>query len=353
MREDDARAQARQALDAFFRLRNLDPADRVTSLSVTPKVDQHFSIGLSGKTGDGGCGIEVRLRRQDGLAARFAAELNERFGDAVSISTLGRIAIPSMASLSQAGAAAGFGAMLRPLALGGSVAHRDAMAGSIGPFVRFERGPFKGRKGLVSNAHVLALSGLARAGDPIYQPAKPDVKSLLNSLRVGELADFTALSAVGAQELDAAVAALDENALADEPNRLPKDASASGVARLGAVVEPRALRRHDEVCKIGRSTGLTTGLVTATELSNLSVFSPQLKRNIRFDNVVEISWLGDDKPFAGPGDSGSLIWRRSDLAPVALLFAGGVRERDGKKVGVGYACSLAATLQSLGASMLT
>ncbi len=353
MREEDARAEALQALDAYFSLRNLDPAERITTLSVTPKVDQHLSIGLSGRMPDGGCGIEVRLRREDGLAARYANELSERFGDAVSVSTLGRVAIPSMASLSKAATAAGFAATMRPLALGGSVAHRDAMAGSIGPFVQFERGPWKGRKGLMSNAHVLALSGLAKTDDPIYQPAKPDVKSLVNSLRIGRLVDFSELSATGAQELDAAVAALDDDALVGEPNRLPAYATGSGAARLGAVIEPRLLKRHDEVCKIGRSTGWTIGLVTATELSNLSVFSPQLKRNIRFDNVVEISWLADDTPFAGPGDSGSLIYRRADLAPVAMLFAGGVREKDGKKVGVGYACSLAAALQSLGVSMLT
>jgi hypothetical protein len=73
------------------------------------------------------------------------------------------------------------------------------------------------------------------------------------------------------------------------------------------------------VAKLGRTTGLTRGRVTAFELDNVVVGYDL--GNLRFDDQIEIEGAGTD-PFSDGGDSGSLIVD-SDLRGVALLFAGG------------------------------
>jgi hypothetical protein len=73
-----------------------------------------------------------------------------------------------------------------------------------------------------------------------------------------------------------------------------------------------------EVAKIGRTTGLTRGRVTAFELDNVRVqYGIGM---LQFDDQIEIESAGDG-PFSGGGDSGSLIVD-AGLRGVALLFAG-------------------------------
>ena len=72
------------------------------------------------------------------------------------------------------------------------------------------------------------------------------------------------------------------------------------------------------VAKLGRTTGLTRGRVTAFEIDNVNVNFDL--GTLRFDNQIEIEGDGTD-PFSGGGDSGSLILGE-ELRAVALLFAG-------------------------------
>jgi hypothetical protein len=352
---EDAQHEMRTALDEYFRRRNLVPEERLTTLSVIPKVDQHLSIGLAPQE-RGEFGVEVRIRREHGYAARYAEDLERRLGRAVSISRLTRAEIPSNARTQQA-ASSGvvFGDHRRPLWLGASIGHRDAMAGSLGLFVEFTEGPTRGQKGILSNSHVLALCGRGRAGDPIFQPGKPDARPLRHSLKVGALVDFTMLSPVGSQDLDVATAVLDNENLIDEPNVIPQNLA--GCAHCGrpiaGLIEPEELTRSSILGKVGRTTGWTTGKVTAFGLDNLPIFVPQLGRNLRFDNMVEISWSSPTEVFSGPGDSGSVVYDTATMAAVGLIVAGGVLERDGKPVGVSYACSLSRALQIFGLKMLS
>lgn len=70
--------------------------------------------------------------------------------------------------------------------------------------------------------------------------------------------------------------------------------------------------------KIGRTTGLTHGRVTAFELDDVRVdFDAGI---CRFDGQIEIEGAGNH-PFSDGGDSGSLIVD-GDHRAVALLFAG-------------------------------
>src|SRR5215204_3502489 len=88
------------------------------------------------------------------------------------------------------------------------------------------------------------------------------------------------------------------------------------------------------VTKSGRTTGVTTGVVTAVNVNNVQVnYGTQSNPRIAsFNETVQI--VGDDgRPFSAPGDSGSVILDRGSKKPVALLFAG-----DGRST---TACSFA------------
>lgn len=77
------------------------------------------------------------------------------------------------------------------------------------------------------------------------------------------------------------------------------------------------------VTKSGRTTGVTTGTVTAVDVDRVQVnygtrTSPRIAT---FNDTIEI--VGDNgRPFSAPGDSGSVILDRDTGRPVALLFAG-------------------------------
>ena len=75
----------------------------------------------------------------------------------------------------------------------------------------------------------------------------------------------------------------------------------------------------DNVSKVGRTTGLTHGRVTAIELDNVIIGYDI--GNLRFDGQIEIEGAGESA-FSQGGDSGSLIVNAERKA-VALLFAGG------------------------------
>lgn len=78
-----------------------------------------------------------------------------------------------------------------------------------------------------------------------------------------------------------------------------------------------------QVTKSGRTTGITTGVITGMHLSALQINYGTMAnpRIATFDDVIQI--LGDgNEPFSLPGDSGSVILNRNNGRPVALLFAG-------------------------------
>jgi hypothetical protein len=195
---------------------------------------------------------------------------------------------------------------VRPLRPGLSVSHPDVTAGTLGGFVRRP-----GSSGLLvlSNNHVLANGGAAREGDPALQPGVADGGTAAD--RIGVLSAFADLSTAPGNLVDAAVAALDEGIGAD-PGGYPGGPLA---ARIAAVddIDPDEL-----VEKVGRTTAHTRGRVTAVEVDGVGV---QYDDGVHtFDDQVEVEGLTGG--FSAGGDSGSLIWRSRDRAPLALLFAG-------------------------------
>ena len=71
------------------------------------------------------------------------------------------------------------------------------------------------------------------------------------------------------------------------------------------------------VLKVGRTTGLTYGVVVAT---GAAVRVSYLDGDRVFENQMVIEGTGE--PFSAPGDSGSGVFDSALLAPVGLLFAG-------------------------------
>jgi hypothetical protein len=219
---------------------------------------------------------------------------------------------------------------VRPLRPGLSVAHPDVSAGTLGGFVRVG-----GRLAVLSNNHVLAASDAADIGDPVRQPGPADGGT--SGDRVGRLTAFEDLSAGRANLVDAAVAVLDPG-VAAEPGDLP------GGPLSGPVPGSPDIDPDEQVEKVGRTTGHTHGRITAVEVDAVAVAYDGAV--YRFDDQIEIA--GRAGAFSEGGDSGSVIWRSRDRAPLGLLFAGSSTGGDGG-AGVTFANPLATVLAALGA----
>ena len=219
---------------------------------------------------------------------------------------------------------------VRPLRPGLSVGHPDVTAGTLGGFVRRP-----GADGLLvlSNNHVLADSDAASEGDPALQPGVADGGTAED--RIGTLAAFVRLGADPGNLVDAAVAALSAGVRATRrlPGRGPPGRRGrpgrGGPRRAGGKAGPdhRAHPRPDH-----RSGGRRRGGAVRRRGAHL--------RRPGGDR-------GPTGAFSAGGDSGSVIWRSRDRAPLGLLFAGST-EGGSAGGGVTFANPLATVLRELG-----
>ncbi|MGY1602751.1 hypothetical protein [Geodermatophilus sp. SYSU D00815] len=217
---------------------------------------------------------------------------------------------------------------VRPVRPGLSVGHPSVTAGTLGGFVRLD-----GRLAVLSNNHVLAASDAAAVGDPVLQPGPADGGS--DTDRIATLTAFRRFTEEP-NLVDAAVAVLDDG-VAAEPGALP-GGPLDGPVAASAGIDPDEL-----VEKVGRTTGHTRGRVSAVEVDGVAVQYDQVVHV--FDDQVEVEGLTG--AFSAGGDSGSVIWRSGDRAPLALLFAGS--EQGGSAGGgVTFANPLATVLDLFG-----
>lgn len=201
----------------------------------------------------------------------------------------------------------------RPLALGLSVSHHLATAGTLGGFVALKDGTIA----LLSNNHVLANLNRAAIGDQIVQPGRIDGGSATADT-VATLHQFVPLLADGAgiNRVDCAIAALG-------PDVHPSDLFVPEAA--GAISPHKGLATSDllyamPVWKVGRTTGLTNGKVFAVEVDNLKVNmgTPLSPFRCRFNGQIQV--YTEDRGFAADGDSGALVFDHDGYAH-GLLFA--------------------------------
>jgi hypothetical protein len=218
----------------------------------------------------------------------------------------------------------------RPLLIGSSVGHVKVTAGTLGCFVKLRAG---GGLCILSNNHVLANENRAKKGDIIVQPGIFDGGDQIKDA-VAALHSFVRLNKAAKNTLDCAIASLDAN--------IPSDlAKLKGDSKLAGLADALA-NNLTEVFKIGRTTGLTRGKITAFEVDNVVVGYDI--GALTFDNQIEIEGDGN-APFSAGGDSGSLILS-ADCRGTALLFAGS-DQGGARGQGLTYANPLQAVLDAL------
>lgn len=227
---------------------------------------------------------------------------------------------------------------MRPAFPGSSVGHYKISAGTLGAVVKDKH---TGEKFILSNNHILAngssgSDGRAKAGDAILQPGPYDGGK--QSDKIAELVRFIPLIRTS-QQSDCPVAA----GVAGIGNRFiklirptyemrfykysrstnvvdcavarPMNNSLIGeeIVELGSVSGVGEIQEGTWVQKSGRTTGVTSGLVTAMGVT--------LRVELSDD---ESGWFSDQvvaDVMCQPGDSGSLILNKENKA-VGLLFAG-------------------------------
>jgi hypothetical protein len=191
----------------------------------------------------------------------------------------------------------------RPLLIGYSVGGAQT-TGTVGGFVKTKDGKIC----ILSNNHVLANENDSKIEDPIIQPGSADNGQTPADL-VARLTDFVPLNLTDVNLMDCAIAAL-------EPGIAPDPKILQGLGNL-AGIRTAEVATGTVVAKIGRTTGLTKGSVTAFEVDGIL---PRYAAGIlTFNQQIEIA-SAEAGHFASTGDSGSLVVDGDNLA-VGLLFA--------------------------------
>ena len=191
---------------------------------------------------------------------------------------------------------------------------------------------------ILSNNHVLADENRGKRGDAILQPGPMD-EGENPADKVATLSQLIQLNKTRPNFVDCAIAALDEGI----------KLNATTLADLGSLVGlgDGVLSDNEKVSKVGRTTGLTHGVITAFELDNVVVGYGI--GELRFDQQIEIEGEGS-LPFSRGGDSGSLIVDYA-LRGIGLLFAGGDHGGSNGQ-GLTYANPLRTVLDALKVSLL-
>lgn len=355
-------AQARQAkAEAGQYIRELLPARNVrmahrwggVALGTTPgPVSVGVALGLA-PVPDGSYQVALRYRQGTPSARMVAQRLAERFGDGLDVRYTGRVHpqapagpdgpaqpnSPGQAMSRSARPPALPRSMAqeltqrtRPLRPGVSVAHVDVSAGTLGAFV-YEDADVH----VLSNHHVL-IGPDGGVGDVVLQPGPAD-GGADPADRIGAVTGLVELVPGQVARVDAAVAAVDAD-LAEQVEATYLGGELRGTAEVAG---------GEQVQKIGRTTGLTHGVVTAIELDGVLVdFGPGFG-TLAFDGQIEVQGT-DGSEFSAGGDSGSLVYQEADMTAVGLLFAGSATGGpDGQ--GLTYLNPVAAVLEGLGVSL--
>jgi len=326
MRLESARALKQQLLEdvvePFVTRANRNPvrfAVAARPITTVPAVPRSIALGIARDQQD--YRLAVRIQRPSLLDSPLIDQVTRMASGEVDIRVVGRIEkrtravrrAPRDSTGTTQATVVWYQQNTRPLLIGASVGHVAITAGTLGAFVK--RG---GTTYLLSNNHVLANEDRGRVADRILQRAAYD-GGREPSERVARLRFWSKLKKTGANVVDAAIAEIDEG--------VPYDVSRlrgliKGADRKLAGVAPEPPEFVDEdgtVYKIGRTTGVTIGRITAFDVDNVIVGYDV--GNLRFDNQLEIEG-GGRLAFSDGGDSGSLIVN-ARMEAAALLFAGG------------------------------
>jgi hypothetical protein len=291
-------------------------------LSAVEPVQAYVALGVTNK-GKNDYKLAVRVQRRAVQHGAYLARLHKAARGEVDVRYVGRISKRAVPWYQKRN---------RPIRPGCSIGHIKITAGTLGCFVVDAGSVLQ----ILSNNHVLANENRAKRGDSIIQAGAFDGGSDPAD-RVGSLLHFIRLKKSAPNLVDCAIAAIADGTEYD-----------GKIKGLGAIqgVFAGLIRNGLTVHKLGRTTGLTRGRITAFELDNV-VVNYDLG-NLRFDNQIEIEGAGK-KSFSDGGDSGSLIVT-DDVEALGLLFAGG--DHGGSNgLGLTYANPVDSVMQKLHISL--
>jgi hypothetical protein len=188
-----------------------------------------------------------------------------------------------------------------PVQPGFSIGHVDITAGTLGAVVSKGGDLF-----LLSNSHVLAVSGTAKKGDDIVYPGIADKGTKPNDL-VAKLTDFKKFVSGGdfVNQVDCAIA----KPIADRLSDVVSEIKGVGVPR-GTIKPVRGMK----VVKVGRTSGKTSG----------EVRDVHFRFTLDYEEVGEVGFIDQVlcTRYTKPGDSGSLVIDKETGKAVGLHFAG-------------------------------
>lgn len=184
--------------------------------------------------------------------------------------------------------------------------NRFCCSGTLGALVTDNTGALY----ILSNNHVLGLSGQANPGDDISQPGLIDNNCQIPTI----VADFTVAPELEPSNVDAAIAQLRSGQM-DATGEIQDIGVPSSIVAAPAV--------GMSVAKSGRTTGLTTGTISSINTTVNVQYTARCGGGKRFTvNYTNQVVIGPGN-FSAGGDSGSLIvTNNSSHQPVALLYAG-------------------------------
>ncbi|MEA2462470.1 MAG: hypothetical protein QOJ98_217 [Acidobacteriota bacterium] len=188
-----------------------------------------------------------------------------------------------------------------PVQPGNSIGHVKSTAGTLGAIVT------KGTElHLLSNSHVLALSGTAKKGDAITFPGPFDGGKMPEDL-VARLSGFQKFVTGGdfVNRADCAIAKPTASRLADVVSEI------KGLVVPKGTVKPV---RGMKVIKVGRTTGKTRG-----EIRDVN-----FRFTLSYEGVGDVGFIDQVlcTRYTEPGDSGSLVLEEATGRAVGLHFAG-------------------------------
>jgi hypothetical protein len=291
------------------------------SLDRMTKAEPLVALGIAQGTRHDDVRVAVRLQRRSLEHSQSMIErIRKRARNEVDVRFVGRIAKHALPW---------YRARQRPLLPGASVGHFKITAGTIGAIAREKK---TGRDVILSNNHVLANENAAKIGDAILQAGVEDGGSLGRD-KVAKLFKWIDLVTNRANMVDAAIAPIAKS--------IDLDAiTYKGIGKLGGTRTAPVLPGM-AVKKLGRTTGLTHGKVSAIEVDDVVVDYDL--GSLSFDNQIEIESVGRSS-FSAGGDSGSLILDEENLG--CALFAGSERGGPNDR-GLTYANPIATVLKRL------
>lgn len=207
----------------------------------------------------------------------------------------------------------------RPIVAGTSIAPlNEAYVGTLGLFLN-RLGPGNEQIYALSNNHVLAKLNRLKIGTQIVQPGAETMPTTHTDVFC-TLSDYISLEFPSPAFMtpinffDAAIAVVGDIDLISKGKIL-------GIQNYTPKILAAVPGMH--VIKSGRTTGISRGVVTATQLNGVQVNygTPSAPLITTFNDTITIIGL-DGQPFSAPGDSGAAIIDEASGQPIALLFAG-------------------------------